>query len=83
MLQQQVTYSLAIEKQDEGYVAYFPALQGCGTWGATYEEAINNAREALTVYLESLDALGKPFPAEEENDQPASLGITIRVPIIT
>jgi predicted RNase H-like HicB family nuclease len=53
------------------------------TWGATYEEAVNNAREALAVYLESLDALGRPFPVADEIEEAVSLGITVRVPVIT
>ena len=47
----------------------------------TYEEAINNAREALTVYLKSLDDLGKPLPKDKAHEQ-ISLGLTVRMPII-
>ncbi len=81
MERREVTYSLVIEEQDGGYLAYFPALSGCNTFGATYEEAVNNAREALTVYLESLDELGKPFPKDRVNE-PVSLGLTVRLPIV-
>jgi antitoxin HicB len=75
------TYSLTIERHEDGYLAYFPALPGCNTWGVTYEEAVDNAREALTVYLESLDELGRPFP-KDETQEPVSLGLTVRMPII-
>ena len=81
MEKREVTYSLVIEKQDGGYLAYFPALSGCNTLGASYEEAVKNAREALAVYLESLDELGKPFPKDSVNE-PVSLGLTVRMPII-
>jgi predicted RNase H-like HicB family nuclease len=83
MIQDQVTYSLAVQRQDGGYLAHFPALPGCVTWGTTYEEAVNNAREALTVYLESLDTLGKPLPATDEIEGTVSLGITVRMPVIS
>jgi predicted RNase H-like HicB family nuclease len=83
MTREQVTYALAIQRRDGGYLAHFPALPGCATWGATYEEAVNNAREALAVYLESLDVLGKPLPATDEVEGTVSLGITVRMPVIT
>jgi len=76
------TYTLSIEKHPDGYLAYFPALPGCNTWGKTYEEAIKYAEEALALYLESLSELGKPIPEDQGFNQPVSLGITVRVPII-
>jgi antitoxin HicB len=79
----QVTYSLVVDAHDGGYLAYFPALLGCNTWGATYEEAIGNAGEALAVYLESLEAIGGALPEEHQTEEPVSLGITVRVPVIT
>jgi antitoxin HicB len=81
MDQRQFTYSLAIEEQDGGYLAHFPALPGCLTWGVTYHEAVNNAREALVVYLETLAENGDPIP-EETTQEPVSLGVTVRTPII-
>lgn len=76
------TYSLSIERYPDGYLAYFPALEGCNTWGKTYEEAITHAEEALTLYLETLDELGKSIPEEQGLKQPVSLGVTVRVPVI-
>lgn len=76
------TYTLAIEKHPDGYLAHFPALEGCNTWGRTYEEAVTNAEEALTLYLETLDELGKSIPEEKDGNQPVSLGVTVRIPII-
>ncbi len=76
------TYTLSIERHDDGYLAYFPALPGCHTWGRTYEEAVKNAEEALTLYLETLDELGKTIPEEKNVNEPVSLGVTVRVPVI-
>ncbi len=58
-----LAYSLTIEfHQDEGgYLAYFPALPGCHTWGNTYEEAVKNAEEALIGYLEALRKNGECY----------------------
>jgi len=78
----EATYSLVVEEREGGYLAYFPALPGCNTWGQTYEEAVRNAHEALTLYLETLMDNGDPIP-EETTQEPVSLGITVRTPIIT
>lgn len=44
-----------IEKDENGYFAYVPSLQGCVSQGKTYEEALTNIKEASKLYLESLD----------------------------
>jgi antitoxin HicB len=76
------TYTLSIEQHPEGYLAYFPALEGCNTWGQSYEEAISNAEEALSLYLETFEQLGKPLPEERDNNEAISLGVTVRIPVI-
>lgn len=76
------TYTLSIEKHPDGYLAYFPALPGCHTWGKTYEAAIEYAEEALAAYLDALMAHGDPIPTETNISKPVSLGITVRTPII-
>lgn len=43
-----------IEKDENGYYAYVPALKGCVSQGETYEEALENIKEASELYLESL-----------------------------
>jgi antitoxin HicB len=42
-------------KADKCYLVTFPDLPGCLTYGETIHEARNNAREALSGYLESID----------------------------
>lgn len=74
------TYTLAIEKHPDGYLAYFPALAGCNTWGSTHEEAIAHAEKALAVYLETLAANGNSLP-EERSNKPVSLGVTVKTPL--
>lgn len=76
------TYTLSIEKHPDGYLAYFPALPGCNTWGRTHEEAIKYAEEALALYLETLAAHGDPLPEDTDNVNPVSLGVTVRTAII-
>ncbi len=43
-----------IEKDSSGYFAYVPSLSGCVSQGDTYEEALDNIKEASQLYLESL-----------------------------
>ncbi len=40
--------------EDGMIVAECPSLPGCITQGRTHEEAIENAREAISVYMEAL-----------------------------
>jgi predicted RNase H-like HicB family nuclease len=46
--------NVIIEKDDDGYYAWCPDLQGCQTQGDSLEEVLENAQEAVEVYLESL-----------------------------
>jgi predicted RNase H-like HicB family nuclease len=46
--------SVVIEKDENGYYAYSPELDGCQSQGATFEEALANIREAVELYLETL-----------------------------
>ena len=43
-----------IEKDADGYYAYCPTLTGCQSQGDTLEEAQDNIREAIVLYLETL-----------------------------
>jgi predicted RNase H-like HicB family nuclease len=74
---------LSIEKHPIGYMAYFPALPGCNTWGTTYEGAVRNAEEALELYLQTLAAHGDSIPDDRIVSQPVSLGVTVRMPVIS
>lgn len=82
MKNNKLTYRLSIEEYPDGYLASFPALPGCNTWGKSYEDAVKHAEEALALYLETLAAHGDPIPEDLENNYPVSLGVTIRTPIV-
>ncbi len=45
--------SIVIEKDDSGYYAYCPELEGCQTQGDTFEEVMANIKEAIELYLET------------------------------
>jgi predicted RNase H-like HicB family nuclease len=46
--------NVIIEKDEYGYYAYCPALEGCQTQGDTLEEVLANIKEAIELYLETL-----------------------------
>lgn len=49
-------FDVILEKDDDGgYVVDVPALPGCHTQGETKEEALDNAKEAIELYLEVLE----------------------------
>ncbi|MEW6215097.1 MAG: type II toxin-antitoxin system HicB family antitoxin [Nitrospirota bacterium] len=46
--------SIVIEKDEYGYYAYCPELEGCQSQGDSIEEVIANIKEAIELYLETL-----------------------------
>jgi len=61
------SFEIVIEKEpeDEGYLAYSPALSGCFSNGKTIEEAKRNIREAVQLHVTSLLAHRQPIPQQE------------------
>jgi predicted RNase H-like HicB family nuclease len=56
-------YRVTIEQDEDGiFVAEVPSLPGCITQGATRSKALENIKEAIELYLESLEAHGEPIP---------------------
>lgn len=55
-----------LPSEEGGYTVEVPALEGCVTEGDTFEEAERNAREAISLYVESLRARGLPIPDDRE-----------------
>ena len=46
--------SVIIEKDEYGYYAFCPELEGCQTQGDTLEEVMANIKEAIDLYVETL-----------------------------
>jgi predicted RNase H-like HicB family nuclease len=46
--------TIIIEDESGGYVAFVPALPGCHTQGDTLQELMENVKEAVELYLETL-----------------------------
>ena len=55
-----------IEKDRSGYFAACPALQGCYTQGNSYEEALQNIEEAISLHVEDRIENGEQIPISEE-----------------
>ena len=56
-------YRVLIEEDEDGvFVAEVPSLPGCISQGETREEALTNIKEAIAVYVESLEAHGEAVP---------------------
>jgi antitoxin HicB len=51
--------------EPDGYSVYVPALPGVVTDGGTVEEALANAREAITGHIDALRRHGYPVPQED------------------
>jgi len=79
ILKQALTYTLEIERHDDGYLAYFPASPGCHTWGKTCEAAVKHAEEALIGFLEALRMNREDIPVERPS-APVSLRLAVELP---
>ena len=58
-------FSLIIEKSKEGYFASSPELQGCYTQGDSYEEALENIKDAIRLHLVDRLEDGEEIPQPE------------------
>jgi predicted RNase H-like HicB family nuclease len=60
---QHMKYRVLIEQDEDGvFVAEVPSLPGCISQGDTRAEATENIKEAISLYLESLQAHDEPVP---------------------
>ncbi|MCB9263203.1 MAG: type II toxin-antitoxin system HicB family antitoxin [Flavobacteriales bacterium] len=59
-----VKYELIIywSEQDEAFIVEVPELSGCMADGASYEEAISNARLTITEWIETAKSMGRKIP---------------------
>ncbi|MCX6641043.1 MAG: type II toxin-antitoxin system HicB family antitoxin [bacterium] len=46
--------SVIIEKDENGYYAFCPELDGCQSQGDSFEEVMANIKEAIDLYVETL-----------------------------
>lgn len=58
------TVILDPDEEGKGYTVTVPALPGCISEGDTVEEALENIKEAIELYLEMCREAGDPIPVE-------------------
>ena len=69
-------YTIILEREaDGGFHAYCPALKGCHSQGDSLDEATENIREAIQVYLESVADHGEPIPKEDLLIKPVEVAL--------
>ena len=54
--------NIAFDPRDKIYVARIPELENCHTHGATPEDALKNARDAIELWIETAEKRRKPIP---------------------
>ena len=54
--------SVIVEKDQDGYFVFCPELQGCYTQGDTYEEAMENIKDAIRLHIEDRLESGEDIP---------------------
>ena len=69
------TVLLIPDSQVGGYTVNVPTLPGCITERDTLDEALENAKDAIALYLEDLAANGEPIP--EELAQPSLMTVEV------
>jgi len=68
-------FTVVIEKDEDGmYIAACPAIQGCHTQGATYEEALENIKDAIGLHIQARKELDEPIPIETAIEEVEILG---------
>jgi antitoxin HicB len=58
-----LSYRTVLRREPEGgYTVVVPSLPGCVTYGETVDHALTMAKEAIELYVESLQAYGEETP---------------------
>lgn len=57
-----LSIAIVLEPDEGGFHAYCPAFKGLHVDGKTEKETLENLREAIFVYLDSLALHGDPLP---------------------
>jgi len=61
-----LSFTVILEKEGRGgYSVYVPALPGCASQGETRRQALKNIKEAVDLYLWSLEEDGMPLPKRD------------------
>ena len=50
-------YKVNLKKTEEGYAVWVPGLPGCWSQGQTEQEALENIKDAIKAYVETVEEL--------------------------
>jgi predicted RNase H-like HicB family nuclease len=56
-------YQVRLKKSEEGYAVFCPGLPGCWSQGETEEEALENIKDAISIYLETVEEINQDADA--------------------
>ncbi len=63
-------FKVVLEPNESGgYTVHVPILPGCISEGDSKNEALTNIKEAIELYIESLEEDGEPIPSEESAEE--------------
>jgi predicted RNase H-like HicB family nuclease len=57
-----ITLPIVIEADADGYFVSCPPLQGCYSQGDTYEQAVENIKDAIRLHIQDRLADGEEIP---------------------
>ncbi len=75
-------YNLRIRiepSEDGGFFVECPVLQGCYTSGETFDEAMNNIKEAMRAHIEDRLADGEAIPTDINITEPIETLVSVEV----
>ena len=52
-------YKIRLEETEEGFAVWVPGLPGCWSQWETEEEALENIKDAIKTYLETIEILNQ------------------------
>jgi predicted RNase H-like HicB family nuclease len=52
-------YKVNFQETDEGYAIWVPGLPGCWSQGKSEKEALENIKDAIQAYLETVEKLSQ------------------------
>jgi len=62
------TMKIFYSGQDEGYIAIVPDLPGCSAFGRTKEEALEEGKAAMKLWIETAKKEGREIPRPPEKN---------------
>lgn len=71
-----IRYKAVIKKDGDGFMASFPDLDGCFSYGLSFDETVKSATEALDLFLEEANDPKWPLPKGRNHKSKYSYWVT-------